>query len=560
MGRKASTGKYVVPEEIRALKPPGVLCNIKPIGGHYYVYEHLRVDDPNHPGRKKNASGKCLGKIEGGRFVSNTEERKDIDRYDIATKEYGQYAAVLENSLGVYEKLDNIFSTEDATRIYVLGIIYFVEGYVPASYVKDYFDQCVLSEKWPTLSISENIVNTFLDSMGRHSQVLEKFQQQLIDESSGYTALDGHVILSCSKENDLADYGNKYTKLGNTQLNIMMAYDVEYNRPLTSRAFEGALPDKAAVSDWFDTYHFKEGTTFIVDMGFYSEDNLGLYRKNGAGFVTPVPDNTVIARTMKSSMIFTGSFQYDKTDENGKPTSDCVLYRESTVADLEDIAQKREDEKAEEDYQLRLAEYEKAPEGKRKPRRHKPKKVSRSKYPDDKITMYRNATMHDKLAIEFASQIGQDEKHTEEIYRELEPQFGTIILRNNLAGGPSDHYCIYKKRWRIETHYQHIRNGADFNGLQTDDYYSMQGLSFLMLIEGLIYRCYANKLQSASDSYVSRMSVKESLARASRVKITCHYDDNKWYVNKTTSGCGKLLEAMGVNCTKDMDKLNIHTY
>ncbi len=541
MGRKASTGKYVVPEEIRALKPSGVSCNIKPIGGHYYVYEHLRVDDPKHPGRKKNASGKCIGKIEGGRFVSNSEERKSIDCRDLATKEYGQYAAALNNSLEVYEKLLKVFNTEEATRIYVLSLIYFVKGYVPASYVKDYFDQCVLSEKWPSLSISENTVNKFLESMGRHSLVLEEFQQMLLDESSGYTALDGHVILSCSKENDLADYGNKYGKLGNKQLNIMMAYDVENNHPLTSKAFEGALPDKSAVTDWFNTYHFKEGTTFIVDMGFYSEDNLGLYRSKGAKFVIPVPDNTILAKTMKKSVVFTDGFQYDKTDENGTSTSDLVFYRESTVAELEELIQKEEDEKAEQDYQSRLAEYEKAPEGKRKPRRHKPKQILRSKYPDDKIILYRNETMHKKLSLEFALQIGQDENHTEEIYQKLEPLFGVIVLRCNMKGTPSDYYYTYKKRWRIETYYQHVRNGSDFNGLQTEDYYSMQGLSFLILIEGLIYRCYVDKLQSkATPDFFNQLlhgntaiTVTDLLDGRGRVVSSNSSTDSTMYHNAT---------------------------
>ena len=113
------------------------------------------------------------------------------------------------------------------------------------------------------------------------------------------------------------------------------------------------------------------------------------------------------------------------------------------------------------------------------------------------MVMYRNETMHQKLKEEYLSQIGQDSAHTEDNYKELEPTFGVIVLRSNKDVAPEQHYCTYKKRWKIETHYHHVRNGADSNDLQMEDYYSMQGISFVLLIEGMIYRRFMNKIKSA---------------------------------------------------------------
>ena len=105
----------------------------------------------------------------------------------------------------------------------------------------------------------------------------------------------------------------------------MVAYDVENNQPLTSRAFDGALPDKSAVSEWFESYTFQKRTTFIVDMGFYTEENLGLYRSNESYYVIPMPENTIIAKMMKKTIAFTGSFQYSKI-RRGKNRRKKVTY------------------------------------------------------------------------------------------------------------------------------------------------------------------------------------------------------------------------------------------
>ena len=558
---KTTTGRYAVPPEIRALKPPNICCTVKKAKGHYYVITLKEVPDPNHPGQTKFTSDKEIGKIEGGKFIPNDDGKVALSKLDITTRDYGEYAIALACSLDILDRLETVFTHSESIQIFTLGVIYFVEGFVPASYVKDIFDQSVLSLKWPTLAISENSVHSLLKQLGLHNLQTEKFQQSLVDESSGLTALDGHVILSCSNENDLAEYGNKYYKYGNKQLNVMMAYDVENNDSLTCRTFDGAVPDKVAVQKWFEAYHFKPGTVFIVDMGSYSEENLGLYRSNDSKFIIPVPDNTTIAKMMKQSITFTGSFQYVKTDGNGNLTSDTVLYRESTVAELEAMAQKQEDEKAERDYEKRLAEYEQDPnkDKKRKPRMHKAKQITHSAYPDDRVIMYRNETMHSKLAAEFRSQIGQDDKHTEEKYRELEPTFGVIILRLNSKDTPEQAYCTYKKRWRIETNYNHVRNDVDFNHLQLEDYYTTQGMSFLILIEDRIYRKFMKCLRAAPSARVSHMSKKECLRKAAHAKVMLH-SDGHWHGSEVTSSVIGMLGEMGVSWEADLVKLDKQIY
>ena len=506
---RASSGKYTVPDEIRALRPTNLELptTVKNVKGHFYVYFRIRVPDPNRPGKLKNASGKCIGKIEGGKFIpSQGRGSEDLRYMDVEMKDYGEYAIALKCSEDVLEQLEGTFGTEDARRIYAIAIIWFIDSYTPSSYIKDIFDDSILSNKWPTLSFSENTIDEFLINLGRHSTTCEKFSQGLIDHSSGLTAIDVHVILSCSRQNDLADYGNKYQKIGNKQVNILEAFDVENNHPLTSKAFAGGVPDKSAVQELFAAYRFRN-TTFIVDMGFYSEENVGLYRADGNHFVIPLSENLAVSKAMRTTVQFIGSFQYEKQNESGQIESVTILYRESTMSELEDIAQTLLDDEIRRKNEESIAS---CPKGD-KPKKYYRRKIARTNYGQDRVIMYRDEQMHEALSREFREQIGQDNEHTQERYEELEPCFGLILLRTEKDGTAKEIYMTYKKRWRIETYYNHVKNDTEIEGTHPQDYYSMQGTAFIQMIEGLIYSRFMKQLQGNTSTYINRMSKRECL-------------------------------------------------
>ncbi len=605
MSRPVTTGTHVVPKEVSALKPKGISCDIKVIVSpsktsgshkHYYVYESART-----------GSGKIIGKIEGGKFCPNArgiqllrkdgEEMKspdsnnqgasepqnpkvvspdlssmerevvkeaavnlnlDMDQIALQLKDYGEYAMVLACTEGVLKNLEKHFSDNDSRLIYALSIIYFVQEYTPASYVKDVYDSSVLSNKWPTLAISENKVGSFLESLGRHPTICDQYSQGLIDESSGLTAIDGHVILTCSKQNDLADYGNKYQKIGNKQLNILQAYDAINKVPLTSTAYEGDVLDKISVQDLLDSFAFPARTIFLVDMGFYSEDDMGLYREGGKHFVIPAPDSTSISKAMRSSITFTGHFAYQKIDENGIIYEDTILYRESTVKELEDLYQSILDERVAQKNREAAAACKPGEKPKKIPRQ----KVKRSAFGEDRVIMFRDGDMHDKMVSEYRSQIGSDAEHTEETLARLGPEFGLIIMRTNLSAessSPSVVYCDYKKRWTIETHYNFVENTIKFCGLQTSDYCVMQGLSFLMITVGQIKAAFAKKMASSTSRYVQNMSIKECLTKGRHFKVVQN-QDKKWRISIASKKKIEMLQEMGVDVAKDIGRLNMHQF
>ena len=72
-------------------------------------------------------------------------------------------------------------------------------------------------------------------------------------------------------------------------------------------------------------------------------------------------------------------------------------------------------------------------------------------------------------------------------YERQRKKYGVILLETNLKEkGAGEVYCHYKNRWSIETYYDRLKNGIDFESLNIDDWALMQGVSFVMLLAGRI--------------------------------------------------------------------------
>lgn len=99
----------------------------------------------------------------------------------------------------------------------------------------------------------------------------------MVQASSKRIAIDGHVIACTSEQNDLSEYGYKARKLGMEQINWLTAYDVVTKKPLLSRLYNGADPDKTSVQDMLERYSFSN-TEFLVGRG----RKAGLHKEDGS--------------------------------------------------------------------------------------------------------------------------------------------------------------------------------------------------------------------------------------------------------------------------------------
>ena len=422
-------GKYSVPDSIRQMKPKGTM--VKCISGHYYVYEYSTVTGAD--GKRHTEMGKAIVSIrEGIGFIPNSNFACDTE---ITSLEFGEYAVTLANSLKTLALLRECFNPEDAVRIYSVAVIHFVQGFTYLKDIKDYYDMSILSLRFPGLKMGYESLTNLYDTLGRRQTNVLKMDQRLVEQSSHETAIDGHVIGCETGKNDLAEKGYKFQKLGEEQVNLLMAYDVNTGVPLVSRIYEGASNDKVSVKDFVDQVEMKD-MLFIVDRGFFSNDNINMFSSNGNEYIIPLTKNQSGCKKAVHSLEMHDRFLYQK----GKKAA-VVEYKDEIIDGY---------------------------------------RVLTFRDLNEATTEQQNYLRHMALG---------HKAYTQEGFEKQKYFMGVTVLQTSLEEKtPEEVYCLYKKRWKLETFYNHFKNKANYASLHAEDYYKTQGLAFIMLVAALIHQ------------------------------------------------------------------------
>lgn len=107
--------------------------------------------------------------------------------------------------------------------------------------------------------------------------------------------------------------------------------------------------------------------------------------------------------------------------------------------------------------------------------------------------------------------------------QELKPYFGSFMLKTSLREkSAKDIFEFSKKRWKIETYYDLLKNREGIEAPGRRDYYVTQGLSLLILIEGRIgsaFRkaCIVAKVVVPDDVLLDARTVKIQLRKSTWV-------------------------------------------
>lgn len=479
-------GKYSVPEEIRKFKPKGTM--VKVINGNkYYVYEYKSYKDDC--GKRKTQMGKMIGKIiEGKGFIPN--DTYACDGF-ITTLEYGQYKLVYENSKEVFQSLLDVFNYEDAARIYVMALISYVNGYTSIKNFSKYYEQSYLNIEFNGIKMGATSLSTLLDNLGRKGDKVNRFEENLTNSSSREIAVDGHVIPNYSLENDLADYGNKYRQINDTQVNLIMGYDINGEKPLFSRFYAGSKLDKVSIKDILARKDLSN-ILFIVDRGFYSKENIKMFCDNGNKYIIPLSQNLKAYKDIIYQFKLDDKFVYETN-------------RKKSIIEYKEFVNN-----------------------------------------GSKVIIYKDQYQN---MIESADYLKNIEKKiagfTKEKYEEISNFFGLIVLETNLDIKASEIYFKYKQRWKIETFYNFLKNKNGLEAIGESDYYKMQGIAFVTLIVGLIQSNIKKNTKC-----ISGKSISDILLEARMVKL--HYKNEHWYVENTKKATLEMFAALNSPLEKEI--------
>lgn len=482
-------GKYSVPENIRAMRPKGT--EVKFINGHYYVYpcksttKTIVNEDGTKTRRTEKKTGKSIGKIteQEGFIPNNTYLTKDA----ITCKNFGSYYFVDAFSKGTLDSLKCFFHPDEADKIYLISLIFLVDGFTYMKNIKSAYDLSYLSIAFPTVALGYDSIHDLYHNLGTRQERMKAFEMAQVESSSRKVAIDGHVVACTSECNDLSEFGYKYKKYGTKQINWLTAYDVISKKPMLSSIYSGANPDKTSVKTLFETYFFSN-TLFLVDRGFNTESNKNLMSMNGNTYIVPmisgrkdydyVCENLhfdkrryfVFSKGTHSSMIYYQELSYEGNR--------CIAFRDMTRAAME------------------------------------------------------RQSFLDAMA---SGKSG----YSEQGLLEEEERFGLFLLEtNDSQKGAQDVFCDYKERWAIETYYNYVRNDCNFNALYQQDYFCMEGLSFIVTVSGILYH---NCKKIADDA---NLPLKDVLNEIGKLKITSR--NEKWYIQNITRKTRETCKRIGL--------------
>jgi len=479
----------MIPEEIKKYRP-GACTEIKLIGNTYYVYMYEAVQLASGKWGKK--TGKCIGKIVRDKgFVKNRNYHlysKEESSDDITLLEYGQYALIEHVAKEVKEDLEKQFGFEIAGQIFAYASILYANGFIHIDQVKSYYDQSWLSIEYRNYAfgMGKTALSTLLNNLGRKGEKVISYQNALLEKTERL-AIDGHAIRCCSEENELGEAGYKFNALKNEQVNLLMGYDMTTKSPVFSRMFRGSCNDKATINDLCEVLSFSN-ILFVVDRGFYSKENLQRFSDNGNTYIIPIPANTKAFNNATSEIKYENEFCY-----NCGPKHSRIEYMEVRLTDI------------------------------------------------DTAYVFRDIDENSKCIYNYMHciELGKDGYTKEELERQKE-NFGVYILQSNSVLDAKEIFCIYKKRWGIETFYQYLKNSADFNNLMIQDYCKEQGMAFLILIAGQINSKMLDAVKTLTNNTVSTTDI---LLMARFLKM--ERKGNTWTCRNKRKKDLEILEKLG---------------
>ena len=122
-----------------------------------------------------------------------------------------QDALLLGITRDVLDKLKACFFPERVAQIYCYALILCVNGFVHIDQVDGFYQESFLSLVYRKYSfkIGYTALSNLLHGLGYRGEPVRMFEQDLIDNCSKNVTIDGHVLRSCSLENDLAEPGYK---------------------------------------------------------------------------------------------------------------------------------------------------------------------------------------------------------------------------------------------------------------------------------------------------------------------------------------------------------------
>lgn len=488
-----------IPESIKIHKPTAFgACEIRHIGGYYYVYPVTSKWDPQK-GRSQKKTLKSVGKItEADGFIPNANGMRRLQQLRVTpetspvVRNYGAYEVLLQLSEEISPLLKEHFP--DCFReIRTLSLIRLVDGAASARLVQPLFADSYLSELCPDLAMSEKPVRKFISALGNKQESIDAFMRSFV--LPGSTLLFNGTSIFWNGSDSLSAKGYNPEHRRDPQARILYIFEQDSHKPVFYRVVQGSIVDKTAFIDTVRDSGCRD-CTIIADKGFYSKRNLSALTAAKMRFILPLQSNTINVEP---------EF-YEKPDDH---------KFDGAFA-----------------YKRRMVWYRKRSSG------------SKGNF----IYTFRDDLRRTTLQAGFVERAEKD--YGEEEYQSMDvldqgTRMGYFSFCSNIDTSAEQIYLAYKERWDIEQCFDYLKNNvvSSASHAQNDDYF--RGWAFLNHVSLLYFYGLLNTIREKDLN--GKYSAADVLKLTKNIYKVDSGDGQGYRVSAIQKKTQKLLNDLGVD-------------
>ncbi len=384
-------------------------------------------------------------------------------------------------------------------------------------------------------------------SAGRISELLNRLDEDTVSSFLGpwmerkgkgkSLCYDITSISSYARNNHYVEWGHNRDKEKLPQINLALLSAMNTDLPIWFSPLSGSMNDSRTLQEMVKRLRKLEvkPSAFIMDRGFYSQENLNFVTDHGIKFIIPVPQNVKWPhehiREMRSQMTEHVSGYIRK--ENGTIIQSQTVYVPMPNGSRAWLHIYRDDEAALHKRQSFMDLYSRC---------------------NDELDRGERVPEHTEFYKEFF-ELGYKTKNGQKIKAKKKPEtyfdehfFGYWCIYTNAEKDAKAALACYRERNSIEVLFDDLKNQLDCERLRVHSSTAMYGRLFIQFI-ALILLTWIRKVIEKDGSEFSRYakSYRDVLRRVTSFSKISFKGKYKPIYSTPTKGACKIFEAFGID-------------
>lgn len=345
-----------------------------------------------------------------------------------------------------------------------------------------------------------------------------------------YLAYDVTSISSYGHGMESLEWGYNRDKEKLPQINLGMYYGEESRLPLYYRIYPGSIPDKSHLKYMVednDVISCKQAR-FVMDRGFYSQENLSYLVQKGCRFIIALPGHIKMFREM-----------IDKHREELINRSECSLgsgrpYGKAYIKEMDGFRMKihlyYDPYKAVTEHDGVLREVERMESELRNMEEPPDKKLQYDRY------FYINRSKDGKLGFR---------RNTEAIDKALSRCGFFLIGETDFKKTTAEILEIYRRRDVVEKSFDNLKNDLDMRRLHIHSDEAAEGKAFISFLALIVRAQMHNRLQAYMNAH--KYTFRKILLELDKVKMICTPENPQGcrLLNPPTKAQREIIETLG---------------